>query len=282
MTATLGLFGRTVFVEIGPAAGGAGLRLPADLRVSFRVEFKSSKAVNTGSIRVYNPAPTSVAALRVPGSVIRLFAGYGGAARLLFAGDPTKDGIDIKSDGADQVLDVDAADGGLTYARTFLQVSFATSTTFGQVLAVVLAQTQWALGFVDPRVSNVVLPHGIVLVGRPAEVMDRLAAAVPAFGADWFVRDGAVYVVVRGGSTPEVAPLISSVQGNLVGSPNGTAKGVKLRALIDATMRPGRSFVLQSKGWNGTFVAKDVTFTGDSGYASDFYMDITGTPVGVP
>jgi hypothetical protein len=277
VTAPVGLFGRTVAVEIGPAVGGIARRIEG-LRVSFRAEFKASKAVNKASVRIYNPAQSTIAALRLPGTVVRLFAGYGTLPRLLFVGAPTKDGIDVKTDGGDLVLDVDAADGGDRYASTFLQLSFATSTTFGQVLSVVLAQTQWSLGFVDPRVENVVLPHGIVLVGRPAEVLDRLAAAVPAFGADWYVRDGALYIVVHGGSTPEVAPLISAVQGNLVGSPNGTAKGVKLRALIDATMRPGRAFVLESTGWSGTFIAKDVTFTGDSGFAQDWYMDITATP----
>jgi hypothetical protein len=278
VTAPIGLFGRKVAVEIGPAVGGAALRIE-DLRISFRAEFKASKTVNKASVRIYNPSQTTVAALRLPGVVVRLFAGYEPQARLLFVGAPVKDGIDVKVDGGDQTLDIDAADGGDKYASTFLRLSFATSTTFGQVLAQVLAQTQWALGFVDPRVSNVVLPHGIVLVGRPAEILDRLAAAVPAFGADWFVRDNALYIVVRGGSTPEVGPLISSTAGNLVGSPNGTAKGVKLRALIDATMRPGRSFVLQSKGWNGTFVAKDITFQGDSGFSSEFHMHITGEPL---
>ena len=274
-----GLFGRQVAVEIGPE-GGVGLRLP-DLRVSFHVQFKAAKTMATATIRVYNPAPASVALLRAPLSTIRLFAGYAPLPRLLFAGPPVKDGIDLKVDGPDQILDVDAADGGTGYSA-FLQLSFATATTFGQVLNVVLAQTRWSLGFIDPRVNAVVLPHGIVLVGRPAEVMDRLAASVPVFGADWFVRDNSVYVVVRGGSTPEVAPLLSALAGNLVGSPNGTKKGIKVRALIDATMRPGRSFVLQSKAWNGVFVAKDVTFTGDSGYANDYWMDITGVPVGVP
>lgn len=190
--------------------------------------------------------------------------------------------MDLRIEGADRVLDVDAHDGGQAYGSTFLQVAFSTSTTFGQVLSTILAQTGWFLGFVDPRVNAVILPHGIVLVGRPSEVMARLAAAVPAFGADWFLRDNAVYVVVRGGSTPEVGPLLSSAAGNLIGSPNGTKTGIKVRALIDATMRPGRGFVLQSAAWNGAFTAKDVTFVGDSGFADDFYMDITGRSVGVP
>lgn len=274
-----GLFNRLVRVEIGPERG-AGIRL-GDLRVAFKVEHKASKTVSTATIRVYNAAPASAALLRAPLSVIRLLVGYDPTSKVIFQGPPVKDGIDLVVDGPDRVLQVDASDGGRAYVETFLQVSFATSTTFGQVLATVIGSTQWARGFIDPAVEAIVLPHGIVLTGRPAEVMDRLAAAALPFGADWFVRDNALYVVARGQSTPEVAPLISSTQGNLIGSPTATKSGIKVRALIDATMRPGRAFVVQSVGVNGTYICKDVTFTGDSGFDTPFWMDITGKPIGV-
>lgn len=275
----IGLFGRIVRVEVGPE-GGTGVQL-ADLRVGFKVEHKASKTVSTATVRIYNPSQTTMGLLRAPLANVRLLVGYQPTARVIFQGAPVKDGIDLKVDGADRILVVDAADGGRGYTETFLQTSFTTPTTFGQVLATVLASSRWARGFIDPAIENIQLPHGIVLVGRPAEVMDRLAVAALPLGADWFVRDNALYVVPRGTSTPEVAPLISAAQGNLIGSPNGTKKGIKVRALIDSTMRPGRAFVVESAGWNGTYVAKDVVFTGDSGYESAFFMDITGLPLGV-
>jgi hypothetical protein len=274
-----GLLGRSVVVEIGPE-GGTGVRL-ADLRVGFRVEHKASKAANTARIRVWNPSPTSIGLLRAPLAAIRLLVGYG-QPRLIFQGPPVKGGIEVKTDGPDRVLEVDAADGGRAYASTFLQLSFATGSTFGQVLTQVLAQTQWARGFVDPAVETVSLPHGLVLTGRPAEALDRLAAAVPPAGADWFVRDNAVYVVRRGQSTPEVAPLLSSTQGNLIGSPTVDKDGVKVTALIDATMRPGMAFVVASAAVSGTYIARDVTFEGDSGWDQAFYMKVSGKPLGIP
>jgi hypothetical protein len=274
-----GLFGRLVAVEIGPERG-PGIRL-ADLRVGFKVDHKASKTVSTATIRIWNPSPTSQALLRAPGSVIRLLVGYEPISKVIFQGPPVKGGIDLKVDGPDRILVVDAADGGRAYAETVLNVSFTTPTTFGQVLGVVLAQTQWARGsIVVPEAT--VLPHGIVLVGRPSEVMDHLAAAVPPAGADWFVRDNALYVVPRGQSTPEVAPLLSARQGNLIGSPTATKTGVKARGLIDATMRPGRAFVVESASVNGTYVCSDASFNGDSGFSNEFYMDLSGKPLGVP
>ena len=278
--ATLGLFGRIVQVEIGPE-GGTGLRL-GDLRVGFKVEHKASKTVSTASIRIYNPAPASMALLRAPLAAIRLLVGYEPLSRVIFQGPPVKDGIDLKVEGPDRVLCVDAADGGRGYGQAFVQIGMTTPTTFGQLLNLVLAQTLWSRGFIDPTIEAIVLPHGIAITARPAEVMDRLAAAATPLGADWFVRDNALYVVGKGQTTPEVAPLISSTQGNLLGSPTQTKAGVKLRALIDATMRPGRSIVLQAVGVSGAFVCKEVTFTGDSGFENPFYMDLVCKPVGVP
>lgn len=279
MTA-LGLLGRSVWVEIGPE-NGVGFRL-ADLRVSFKVEFKAAKSGGTATIRIYNPAPTSIALLRAPLSTIRLLAGYGGVPRVLFAGTPVKGGIVYRVEAPDRVLEVDAHDGGRSYVDSFLRISIVTPTTFGAVLALILAETQWVRGAIDLSIESVSLPHGIVLTGRPAEVMDRLAAAVQPLGADWYVRDGALYVVRRGAATAEVAPLLSSTQGNLIGWPTATKTGVRLRALVDASMRPGRSFIVQSLGVNGTYVATDVTFTGDSGYEQNYYMDIDAKPIGVP
>ena len=283
MTAGIGLFGRTVAVEIGPE-GGAGVRL-ADLRVGFKVTHTASKAVSSAQIDIYNPSPVTIGLLRVPLAAIRLLVGYGGELgfpKLIFQGPPVKDGIELKVTGKDRILKVDAADGGRAYVSTFLNLPIATPTTFGAVLSLVLAQTLWARGYIDPQIESIVLPHGIVLLGRPAEVMDRLAASALPFGADWFVRDNAVYVVAKGTSTPEVAPLLSAAQGNLIGSPTQTKTGTKVRALIDATMRPGMSFVVQSAMVNGLYIAKDVTFTGDSGWDTPYYMDITGKPAGVP
>lgn len=274
-----GLFGRRVSIEFG-LEGASGRRI-SDLRVGFKVQHKLGPTPSTATVRIYNLAQASVSLLQAPRAVLRLFVGYEPLEKLVFAGNPIKNGIDLKVEGADRILEVDASDGGRAYAETMISVSYSTPTTFGQVLELVLAQTQWARGTIlVPEALS--FPHGIVLHGRPSDVMRRLAAAVPPLGADWYVRDGALYVLPKGQSTPEVAPLISSAQGNLIGSPASTKGGIKVRALIDATMRPGRAFVLESLGHSGTYVARDVTFTGDSGFERDFYMDLVAKPLGVP
>lgn len=277
--AGIGLFGRQVWLEIGPE-GLPGVR-HTGLRVGFQVEHKAGKAPNTARITVYNPAPTTIAALHVPGTALRVLAGYD-VPMVLFQGPPVKGGVTQDKRGADRVLTVDAADGGRAYIGTPMNTSLTTPSTFGQVLALILAQTLWFRGYIDPAIEAISLPHGIVLQGRPAEILDRLAAAAQPFGADWFVADNALNIVPRGQAAPGVALQLSSLTGNLIGVPTATKDGVKATALLDASMRPGRAFTVQSQLVNGAYIARDVTFEGDSGYEAPFYMHVTGKAVGVP
>jgi len=273
------LFNRQVAVELG-RPGSAGIRLEG-LRVGFRVEHKAERSPSVASIEVYNPAPTTVGLLDDPATVVRLYVGYAPLPRLVFVGRQVRSGVSLSTQGADRVLRIDASDGGRGFTRTLISVSFAKGTTFGRVLSEVIAKSGWARGAITID-TNAQLPYGVVLVGRPSEIMDRIASGLAAPGADWFVRDEALYVVTRGESTPEVAPLISSRTGNLIGTPTPTGEGLKVRALIDATMRPGRKVAIQSARISGLFVVRDALFFGDSGFASPYWMDLTARPLGAP
>lgn len=273
----MSLFGRSVLLEVGPE-GLPGLRL-GPLRVAFRVQHKAQGNPATATIRIYNPAPTTEDLIRQPGNSVRLLAGYGGLPRLMFQGTPVRDGIKARTQGTDRILTVEGADGGRGYTDTFFNLSYPGPTTYGQVLAQILVETGWARGSIA-LVEALTFPAGLVLQGRPAEVLDRLAATVPPAGAVWQVRDGALYVTPKGQPTPEVAPVLSAELGNLVGWPTQGTDSVTVTALLDATMRPGRSFQVLSKRISGIYVARDVTFRGDS-KEGRFDMVLTGKPLGV-
>lgn len=276
-----GLFNRSVALEVG-VAGAPGKQFTG-LRIGFGVDHTKGREPNKATIQVYNLAPPTIALLQVPGVVVRLLVGYGDPAipRQIFMGNPVKNGIRQQTQGPDRIMQIEAADGGAAYQSTHLALSFATGTTYVQILTAVLGATQWARGVVTIN-EAAQLPHGVVLTGRPAEILDRIAATVPPLGADWWIEDGVFYCAPKGQPVPSVAPLISATQGNLIGSPSPTDKGLEVTALIDASMRPGRTFVVESRQFNGTYIADSVSFSGDSGFENDFTMRILGKPVGVP
>lgn len=272
----MSLFGRNVAVEF-QAAGGAVSTRVSDLRVSFRVAHTAERSPSKSTIKIYNTSLIPRGVISALDSEIRLFAGYSALPRLVFRGQPTRGGVSLKTRGADKILQVDATDGGRSFARTTLRLSYTPGTPGTQLVNDILIQTGWGRGFIAP--IPLVYTSGATLVGRPSELLDDLVGSI---NADWFIRDNALYVVIRGTSTPETAPLISAAQGNLIGRPVQTREGVKFRTLLDATLRPGRLVTLASREVNGLYVIRDATFTGDSGFAAEFYVDIAARPVGAP
>lgn len=270
------LFGRVVEVQVG-TEGDPAARALRDLRVSFRVEMDRTSTPNRAVIQVYNPAEATVGVLREADAVVRLLAGYesAGGPRQVFTGTPIRNGVGIERRGPDRLLTIEALDGGRAVAGSFVSESFAQQTSVGQVLDALAA----ALGL--PRGATVLdseirWPQGLVLLGPVRDELDRVCGAL---AADWFVRDGALYVVARDRSTGEVAPLFAASRGNLIGSPVRKADGtVEVVALLDPAMRPGRPFVVQSEAVSGEYIARDVVFEGDSGWDASFYVRLTGEP----
>lgn len=271
MSAT-GLLGRVVQVELG-VAGAPGRRI-SDLRISFRAKHSTSSEPNTATVQVYNVAPETAALAQRQGATVRVLAGYQSSTpRQVFEGDILAGGAVLRRQGPDRVLEIEAADGLRSLQRT-VTLSAVRGVTVEALLGQVLAQTGWARGVVSIDTTTT-LPQGVTHVGPPGPVLDRITRAT---GGAWYVRDGALYVTPAGAAVPESAPLLSSVSGNLVGSPEPTDEGVKVTALLDAGLRPGRRFVVESEAVSGTYVATDVEFVGDAGWDTPFYAIVLGVP----
>lgn len=266
------LWGRRVTLQIGQP-DGAG-RSYSDLRINFRAKQTLDATPNSAEILLYNPSDQSLAEVQRPDAVVRLIAGYE-IPRLIFVGEPIPHGVRIERRGPDRILVIEAQDGSRAYRAGRVEVSIPRATTVGEVFDTVARQMGLPIGSVRGVDRSIALPHGLTLAGAARDVLDRLAAMS---GADWSITDGAIDVVPRGGDTGERAVVFSTKQGNLVGSPKRTVEGVEIVGLLEPTMRPGRAFVVDSRDVRGTFVARDVTHTGDTGYSPEFYTLIAGVP----
>lgn len=265
----MSLLGRLVELELG-VAGSPGVRITG-LRMGFRVRHTAKPSPSEATLTVYNPSPQTVALAQRPEASVRLLAGYASStARQVFAGGVIRKGVRSVRQGPDRVLTIEAADGLAGLQRT-VRLSYVEAVTVGAVLGQVLAQTGWARGVVTIDEGRS-LPQGITHVGPVGPVLDRIAHAVDAV---WYVRDGALYITAIDGAVPEEVPQFSAAAGNLVGSPAPTDEGVEVTALLDAGMRPGRRFSLQSEAYSGIYVARDVTFVGDT-HETPFYVQVQG------
>tara|TARA_R110000824_G_scaffold30668_9_gene100640 strand:+ start:1131 stop:1979 length:849 start_codon:yes stop_codon:yes gene_type:complete len=276
-----GVFGRRVKFSVGQA-GQAGLQL-ADLRVAFRVAMSTGRNPHTASIRVYNAAPSTLALLDAgPLPTVGLAVGYGdplvpgggpGIPRSIFLGEIVRDGMRIEKAGPDSIAEIEAADSPGAYQLNRIALTFPTTVTMSAVVGAIAAQLALPIGLISV-VPDVTLAQGATFHAEARDVLDRIADSV---GGDWWVSDGVFYFSPKGVPLPGIAPLFSAKQGNLVGSPIKKDRGgVEIVGLLDADMRPGKSFVVESSTINGVYVATNVEFNGDSGFDVPFYVKITG------
>lgn len=266
------MFGRKVTLQIGqPDTVGRSF---TDLRIAFRVDMTRDATPNSASILAYNLSPESIALIQRPGSVVRLLAGYD-VPRLVFVGDPIRDGVRLEKRGPDRILSIEAQDGGNRYRATRVHVSFATDTTVDQVFEHVAEQMGLPTGYV--RIDRLKrFPSGVVLSGDARDVLDRIATMS---GADWTITDGTLNVIPKGEASGEPAVKFSTEQGNLIGSPSKMGNGgVEIVGLLEPALRPGRSFVVKSSILTGAYVATEVSFVGDSGFDNPYYTIATGVP----
>ena len=285
------IFGRTVILDIGQA-GAPGKRY-SENRVAFRVEHKKGTVASSATIQLWNPLPATTAILDAgPMPTARLLVGYGDALapqkptipRQIFLGDITKNGVQITKQGADRILTLTCKDGGRKY-QTSVNLTFATPVNFAQVISAIAAQILLPIGTIPPTFAGFVLPHGGAFIGSTRKIFNRIAKAT---NSEWTVRDGVLYFVPRGTPAPGLAPVFSAKRGNLIGSITKKDKGsVEVKALIDAGLRPGGTFIVEGNSpttglpTTGTYIAGDVTFIGDSGFDTPFYVQTIGHLPGV-
>ncbi len=244
------------------------------LRVHFNIEMTKgslSKAV----IEMWNPAPDSIALAETEGIAVELLAGYDVPIRI-FVGYPIKDGIVHKLERPDTILHIEAKDGQAAWSKR-VNTSLATQTSMDQVFSIVAASMGIAVGTINlGTASSIRLTQGVVLSDRAPEILDRICQSA---GLEWFIRDDALQVIPRNGTTGEVVPVFSATAGNLIGSPKKTKEGIEITGLMSPTLRPGKMFQVQSSLVNGMYTCYALAFHGDSGFDNDFYVVARGKAI---
>lgn len=267
-------FGRVVTAAIGQAgANGAAL---LGFRTSFDVAYAGS-AAGTATIKVWNvPDEVVLAAFAGPLPSVILTAGHLDADTgapmpqlPLFAGDVTD--YVIRRDGLDNVLEITGRSAGFAWQRARFVFTSPTPTAYAALIPLSVAQAGLVMRSLAPPIP-VPLPLGAYVDQSFRTFMDR---AVAATGSRWRV-DG-VFVDVWPAATPNPASLAAVFDpANTIGQPSAKARGIQIRGLLNGKLRPGSPFVVIGRVGSGTYVAREVKFTGDSGYAPDFYVDVTG------
>jgi hypothetical protein len=241
-------FGRKASLIV--STGTVGLDL-SQLRFTFQTRNADTQAPNTLYVRIYNLAPETVAKIGTFGnaefSTITLQAGYEGSYGIIFQGN-IKQTATGRERNVDSYIDIWAADGDEWYNFSAISMSLVAGQTPQQVInAIVNAPSingappvkfaQDASGLIVGAALGLkqALSRGKVIFGLSR---DYLRDWADKYGYRWSIQNGQFVVVPIAGYRPGEAVVLSSTTG-LIGVPEATEDGVKVRALLNPLIRIG-------------------------------------------
>ncbi|MGG2044122.1 phage protein [Burkholderia gladioli] len=235
-------FGRKISLIIGPDSGNA-LDLSA-LRIVFHVRRGDTQTPNSLRVRVYNVSDnTSQSAESKEFTRVVLQAGYEGSYGIIFDGSIVQVRRGRES-ATDTYLDITAADGDMAYNFAFVNTTLAAGATQSDIVnACIRSMATYGVtaGYI-PDLPNNPLPRGRVLFGLARDHLEVVARTTQTL---WSIQDGKLQIVPETSYVPGDIPVIDRKSG-MVGMPEQTQNGIKVRMLLNPSIKIGRLIQLDN------------------------------------
>ena len=259
-------FHRKVVIESGKP-GSQGRRIE-NLRVSFSCGKTKSKEPNKAELQIYNLSPDSIPFFSTKGYITRISAGYGEIPYLLFVGDVHR--AETAYRGTDSITQVQLRDGGIAYSSSRAAMTYK-KDMLGRDIIRSLAK-QAGLGVDVSQIGSLQDKRykGFAASGPWRESVQNLADSM---GMDFSIQDGKLELTTKDKPRSKQAFYLHKDNG-LIGSPQKTKQGTKLRSLLNPAIRTRSLLQVESRSVSGWFVVRTLQHTGDSGFDNSFYTDI--------
>lgn len=268
------------------------------LDVAFRVTKTLKKEPNTCELTIYNlnkEHRDQLAQIEAP--VVKIKASYKGRgsagtaalaavdsllgnsnsteAGLIFLGD-VRD-VSSRFDPPDWVTTLESGDGEKKKRGSRINKSFAKGTSLKTVMGEAAKALGVGLGNIDKKALSAKLLgaggeflNGVTLSGPASKELDRV---IKSAGLEWSVQDGVLQILEPGKPLEDISVVLSSSTG-LIGSPTiGNDGVVRMTALINSDIVPGRQLELDSATIKARCRAERCEYTGTN-YDMDFYVNI--------
>jgi len=211
----------------------------SEFHIRFSVQNADVESPNSASIRVYNLSKETLSRLARNGEFggVTLNAGYeGGNYGIIFAGTIKQFKIG-RENATDSYLDIFASDGDIGYNGGIVNVSLvAGSTNSDQYKATADAMMMGTdVGSLSITKQNVPSIRGVVLMGMARA---RLRNVVTYMDSGWSIDNGKIVLTDNMGYRDGEAVEINVGTG-LIGTPEQTDGGIKMRCLLNSKIRIG-------------------------------------------
>lgn len=209
----------------------------ADLRFTFIVRRGDTQTPNYADITVYNMAPATMRRIEKEFTKVVLQGGYAGNYGILFMGE-IKQVRRGRVNATDTYLAMTVADGDRAYNYAYIATSLAAGSTPSNhidALLPVLKGMDVTKGFIPDLADPQKLPRGKVMYGMVKDAMRNIAVNI---GSTWSIQDGKLTIIPLNAYQPGEVPVINAATG-MIGLPEQTANGIKVRILINPSIRIG-------------------------------------------
>lgn len=271
-------------------SGSAGTITVKDLKIDFSVEKSIGSKQNTATISVWNLTKSHRKQLGEEFDQIELKVGYrDGPKTMLFKGSirdvtHTKETADIQSE-------IECGDGDEGIGKGAVSKTFDAGTKPKEIIEYVVKEMpKTDLGKLTKGIDRLpAFARPVSLFGWGFQALDALGRQ---HGFYWSVQNGEVEVVKNDEVIEDGGPIVISSDTGMIGIPEVTDKGVKVKALLNAKIMPGRqidvrsNFLDEDSGRDkrksdeggGLFRVSSCTFSG-SNRSEEFYVEVEGNRV---
>ena len=219
-------------------SGSGGQKDLANLRVVFAIKQWHLQAPNMASFRVYNPAPSTVSALKAKEfTQVQFMAGYQGNVGLVFQGE-IKQTVSGHETAVDSYVDLYCADSETAYNQARVTKTLAAGwTPQDKLKAAVDAMQSFgvSMGTLSLDLSQPKYPRGIPLIGMARDIIRQV---VLSKGGLWSMQLGKVQVTPKSLSGGPSGPITLNGKTGMIGWPRQTADGIYVRSLLNPALQP--------------------------------------------
>jgi hypothetical protein len=259
-------------------------RITEHLKVDFSGKMGIGSSQNSGTVTIWNLSRGNRGKLGEEFDNLRLEVGYlGQPPSLLLAGD-IRD-VTHRLEGADCASEAEIGDGDKGVNTGGVSKTFPAGTKPKEIIEYLQKQLP---GVQPGRIVGMddapAYKRPVTVYGTTKREMDKIGRDQ---GAYWSIQRGNAEVVKADAYIDETE--IISRETGMIGSPNVTDKGVKVRCLINPRIAPNRvidvrsAFLDENAGGKtdqggGLFRVANVSFSGTN-RGQDFYLDIEGNRI---
>jgi len=237
-------FMREVSLVVGdPETGGLEIK---DLRFSFTIELSLVGYPNMGNIKVYNLKQSSRNKIKEEFTKIFLYAGYQGNTSLIFSGNIVN--VTHEKSGPDWITTLFCGDALKSINQSTISKTLPPGATTESILDELVAGMDGVTkgvteGLKDCLTKKRSLLRGLVLSGN---IKDWLTKLSQNCGFDYSINNDVLETTVKGKPLNDEPVVIISQETGMIGSPELTEVGLKVKSLLLPQLKLGRRIEIKS------------------------------------